>query len=84
MFGYLSKLIGEPVETFCYPYGGFHTFTPETEQLLLSAGSRDSFNVEARDIGPVDLLQRPQALPRYDCNQLPFGIAALEAKVNML
>ena len=32
-----------------------------------------SFNVEARDINTDDLLSRPQSLPRFDCNQFPFG-----------
>lgn len=61
------------VKTFCYPYGGFHSFTDETEQLLKDQGCLFSFNVESRDIERNDLLFRPQALPRYDCNEFPFG-----------
>ena len=27
-----------PLRTFCYPYGGFHSFTDTTERLLNDAG----------------------------------------------
>jgi peptidoglycan/xylan/chitin deacetylase (PgdA/CDA1 family) len=60
-------------KTFCYPYGGFHSFTNETEQILEEEGCLFSFNVESRDIETEDLLGRRQALPRYDCNEFPFG-----------
>jgi peptidoglycan/xylan/chitin deacetylase (PgdA/CDA1 family) len=71
-FAYLEKVLG-PMEpkTFCYPYGGFHSFTNDTERLLSDAGCLFSFNVEARDITAADLQCRPQALPRYDCNMFP-------------
>jgi peptidoglycan/xylan/chitin deacetylase (PgdA/CDA1 family) len=73
-FSFLEGIVGEiEVKTFCYPYGGFHTFTPETEKLLADNGCLFSFNVEARDIEQRDLSERRQALPRYDCNQFPYG-----------
>lgn len=59
------------LKTFCYPYGGSHSFTRDTEQLLQNAGCHFSFSVEYRDITANDLLHRPQALPRYDCNMIP-------------
>ncbi len=74
-FDYLNCVIASPIETFCYPYGGSHSFTDETEALLTQAGCRYAFNYEPRDISADDLRARPQALPRYDCNQFPFGIA---------
>jgi len=61
------------IKTFCYPYGGFHSFTDDTEQLLKDQDCLFSFNVESRDIERMDLVFRPQALPRYDCNEFPFG-----------
>lgn len=67
-----KKLFNE-FKTFCYPYGGFHTFTDDTEQILQQEGCDFSFNVEPRDIESQDLMFRKQALPRYDCNQFPFG-----------
>lgn len=64
---------GLPVRTFCYPYGGYHTFTEETEKLLEQHNSSFAFNVEPRDIELKDMLYRRQALPRYDCNLFPYG-----------
>jgi hypothetical protein len=73
-FAFLESIIGShPPKTFCYPYGGFHSFTGETERLLAEAGCCFSFNVEPRDITTADLTNRPQALPRYDCNAFPYG-----------
>jgi peptidoglycan/xylan/chitin deacetylase (PgdA/CDA1 family) len=60
-------------KTFCHPYGGFHSFTYQTEKILSKENCLYSFNVEPRDIDVNDLRYRPQALPRYDCNQFPFG-----------
>jgi peptidoglycan/xylan/chitin deacetylase (PgdA/CDA1 family) len=75
-FEFLEEATGGlEVRTFCYPYGGFHTFSKRTEDLLTSLGCRFSFNVEPRDIAAADLLRRPQALPRYDCNMFPHGQA---------
>lgn len=73
-FRFLEDLLGslEP-RTFCYPYGGFHSFTEETEDLLKESGCLFSFNVEPRDMTAEDILSRPQALPRYDCNMFPYG-----------
>lgn len=73
-FGFLESITGKtPLKTFCYPYGGFHTFTSETEELLEKNGCLFSFNVESRDICHEDITNRRQALPRYDCNQFPHG-----------
>ena len=71
----LGALTGRPVETFCYPYGGDHSFTAETERVLADAGIRYAFSVEPRDISADDLRHRPHALPRYDCNAFPHGRA---------
>lgn len=70
----LRAIIKEPVRTFCYPYGGFHSFTRETESLLREAGVEFAFNVEHRDLATNDALTRPFALPRYDCNHFPWGM----------
>lgn len=75
-FDALARITGGPIETFCYPHGGFHTFTRETERLLQETGARYSFNVEPRAVEGNDLRHRPQALPRYDCNLFPNGMAS--------
>ena len=73
-FNYLESIIGSSShKTFCFPYGGFYSFSDETEKILSEQGCLYSFNVEHRDIESEDLLTRPQALPRYDCNHFPFG-----------
>lgn len=68
---------GLAVRSFCYPYGGFHSFTADTERLLTEQGCRFAFNVEPREIASGDLTGRPQALPRFDCNLFPHGASRL-------
>jgi len=80
----LKNIVGEfKMKTFCYPYGGFHTFTKDTEQLLQQQGCAFSFNVETRDIELNDLMLRKQALPRYDCNYFPYGQCRPEKNKNL-
>lgn len=77
-FDFLQRLLGGfYVKCFCYPYGGFHTFTPFTERLLNAEGVSFSFNVESRDTELKDIKTRPQALPRFDCNEFEYGRASL-------
>lgn len=73
-FSFIESITkGLKCKTFCYPYGGFHTFTNETEKILEKHHSSFAFNVEPRDIETSDLVERRQALPRYDCNLFPHG-----------
>lgn len=71
---------GLTVRSFCYPYGGFHSFTADTERLLAEAGCRFAFNVEPRDVTDADVRDRPLALPRYDCNLFPHGRARIDGE----
>lgn len=80
-FDQLEKMTGDRITTFCYPYGGFHSFTGKTECLLDQIGCLWAFNVEPRDISSDDLRLRPQALPRYDCNVFPFGQASCGSRL---
>ncbi|MBF0251423.1 MAG: polysaccharide deacetylase family protein [Alphaproteobacteria bacterium] len=83
-FAYLEDVTGGlAVRTFCYPHGGFHTFTADTERLLDEHRCRFSFNVEPRDISRDDIHHRPQALPRYNCNMFPHGKARFGADESM-
>ena len=63
----------EVYKTFCYPYGGFHSFHKEIEQYLDDKSVLFSVNVESRDINNFDLKNRRQALPRFDCNEFDNG-----------
>lgn len=77
-FDFLESILKKLyIKTFCYPYGGFHTFTKFTEQTLQKQGVSFSFNVESRDVSLDDVKNRAQALPRYDCNEFCFGKANL-------
>ncbi len=75
-FATLSGLIGRPIDTFCYPYGGRHSFTDATIALLERAGSAFSFDVNPCDATDEDFSGARQALPRYDCNMFPHGRAS--------
>lgn len=68
----LEQLLGQRVASFCYPYGGDHSFNADTLRLLAAAELDFAFSVEARDIRSQDLRQR-LSLPRYDCNVFPHG-----------
>ncbi len=73
-FAFLEAHLGPlSPRTFCYPYGGKSTFTETTEKILEKQGVTLSFAVDPRDITEEDLRNRPQALPRYDCNMFPYG-----------
>ena len=73
-FSWLERTLGAGhPRSFCYPYGGFDTFSSETEALLDKAGALWSFNTDAREISQLDVSDRPQALPRFDCAKLPHG-----------
>jgi len=78
---FLQDVTGSPITTFCYPYGGFQTFTADTERLLAGNGCTLCFNVEPRDLTGADFSRRPLALPRYDCNLFPFGQASMGRKL---
>jgi peptidoglycan/xylan/chitin deacetylase (PgdA/CDA1 family) len=77
-FAFLEDATGGlEFKTYCHPYGGFHSFNDTTERILSEHRNLFAFNVEPRDISAGDLSHRPQALPRYDCNQFPHGDARL-------
>jgi peptidoglycan/xylan/chitin deacetylase (PgdA/CDA1 family) len=73
-FEIIESITGkQTLKTFCYPYGGFHTFNAQTEELLEKHSCLFSFNVEPRSIEQRDLIARRQALSRFDCNAFPNG-----------
>lgn len=77
-FEFLESQLGDlQPRSFCYPYGGFHSFTDDTRRILAENGCLFSFNVEGRDIEAADVRDTPQALPRYDCNLIPYGKASM-------
>ncbi len=75
-FSFLGSKIQLDLKTYCHPYGGFHSFNEETVRALAQKEVAFSFNVESRDICDDDLTSSIQFLPRYDCNEFPFGKAS--------
>lgn len=79
-FNYLEKIVGTfKMKTFCYPYGGDHSFNKDSLEILDKGNALFSFSVEQRDISSDDFKNHLQALPRYDCNQFPYGKASIGA-----
>ena len=77
-FSYLENIIGTSwPKTFCYPHGGDHVFNQDTLRILENERYLFSFSVEQKEIEYIDLKEKIQALPRYDCNQFHHGQAAL-------
>lgn len=69
----LGELLGERVRSFCFPYGGDHSFDAHTLGTLEASGIDFAFSVEPREISARDLSEQRLALPRYDCNGFPHG-----------
>lgn len=70
---FLNKMLPHESNTFCYPYGGTDSWNEPVLEHLRSRNIDFGFCVESNDICIDDLKNRPLTLPRYDCNQFPFG-----------
>ena len=70
-FDYISQFYNQ--KTYCHPYGGFKSFNNFTENYLNKKKVSFSMNVYSKNISNNQMLSRPQALPRYDCNYFPYG-----------
>jgi peptidoglycan/xylan/chitin deacetylase (PgdA/CDA1 family) len=66
---WIRSLTGQPTVTFCYPWGGRGTYTPETLRLLDATGYSLAFNTERRraDVASDGRFE----LPRIDTRDLP-------------
>ena len=73
----LKSLTNEDISIFAYPYGGKGSFDSITERILKKSGFLVSFTCEPRDVSDHDFNYHQYALPRYDCNQLPFGKSSM-------
>lgn len=70
-FDYLSQFYKQ--KTYCHPYGGFKSFNDYTEKYLNKKKVIFSMNVLSKNISNNQIIKRPQALPRFDCNFFPHG-----------
>jgi len=75
-FSFLDSNLQLNVKTYCHPYGGFRSFNDDTVNALAKNEVVFSFNVESRDICDEDLTSAIHFLPRYDCNEFPYGKAS--------
>ena len=81
---WIRDLTGQVAVPFCYPWGGPHTYTPDTVRILRESGYSLAFNTVRRQLRLDDPLFE---LPRIDTRDLPpysapepGGRAALSAE----
>jgi peptidoglycan/xylan/chitin deacetylase (PgdA/CDA1 family) len=70
----LEGILGKVVDEFCYPYGGIHSYNKNVREALIQLKYSVAHDVAPRKISRKDLEERYQ-LPRFNCNELPFGRA---------
>jgi peptidoglycan/xylan/chitin deacetylase (PgdA/CDA1 family) len=75
-FGFLRDTLGEVhFLSYCHPYGGSHSYTEDTLELLKKAGCSFAFDVDSRPITETVIADERLTLPRYDCNKFLHGSA---------
>lgn len=72
---FLNSLGISSPPSYCHPYGGPHTYTQETLDLLDELGFAYAFDVRSQEVTVNDWRSHRFALPRFDCNEFPFGSA---------
>ena len=65
---WIRALTDQPTVSFCYPWGGPHTYTQETLRILRESGYSVAFNTVRRHLRLDDPLFE---LPRVDTRDLP-------------
>lgn len=75
-FEFLNNIGISGLKTFCYPYGGEHSYNKNTIKYLKKLNVDFTFSVENKDIEINDLKNHVQNLPRYNCNFFRFGKAS--------
>ena len=70
----LKKKLGKNnISTFCFPYGERYTYNNHTLKILKELKVKASFIVKSKNVSCNKLLSRKLEIPRYDCNEFPFG-----------
>lgn len=70
----LESILDRKIDEFCYPYGGAHSYNRIVHEYLEKLGYSVAHDVAPRKISKKDIKNK-YALPRFNCNELPFGIA---------
>jgi peptidoglycan/xylan/chitin deacetylase (PgdA/CDA1 family) len=60
-------------KSFCFPYGGDYSYNLFTLNILNELKFDFSFSVESRNLVTEDSTKNKYKLPRFDCNEFPFG-----------
>ena len=68
-----NKLGKSQFTTFCYPYGEKYTYNQHTLNILKKLKVKASFIVHSKKIDCKKLLSKKLEIPRFDCNEFPFG-----------
>jgi hypothetical protein len=66
---WIAGLTGQARVSFCYPWGGPQTYTPETVGILAESGYSLAFNTVRRRLQVG--VDGPFELPRLDTRDLP-------------
>jgi peptidoglycan/xylan/chitin deacetylase (PgdA/CDA1 family) len=64
---WLEELLGKPVNSFAYPYGGSHHYTAATAEAVRNAGFRYACTTAARYVKNTDA---PLELPRFNITDM--------------
>jgi len=70
----LERIVGKTVNEFCYPYGGRDSYNEEVIEILTDLKYSVAHDVYSSKISKINLVNRFK-LPRFDCNEFPFGKA---------
>lgn len=70
---FIETITHTNLKTYCHPFGGFPSFNNITLKILKDLNFDYAFNVEYRDINENDWEISKYHLPRYDCNEFPYG-----------
>jgi len=75
--------------SFCFPYGGTHSYNSDTLELLKLAGIRCCFDVRNQPGPPLaatlaEFTHNILRLPRFDCNEIHGGMCNQQARYRTL
>ena len=71
---FVIDTLNQTSASYCHPYGGRHSFTQQTLNILSKIGVEYAFSVDSRPIELKDLAgNKKYQLPRFNCNEFAFG-----------
>jgi peptidoglycan/xylan/chitin deacetylase (PgdA/CDA1 family) len=73
---FIEQVGGSRKWGYCYPHGTPASFSDRTQRVVAEAGCAFAFTVAAHDIKESFMAASRYALPRYDCNAFPYGLAS--------